>query len=270
MWATIVSLAAAGFAGIIALLIPRMPYADEILQTTATVGGYSLLATILAVIVERARSRRLRILSAVGIALALIAGAIIIVEIWADRLLSLFIEDENAFRTVGTATTLAIAIAHFGLYAPARLVGTGRVLKIATVVTASTFALLLCVIYWTEPSQEWIARSMGALGILAVMGSAITPIVWKMQSLRRRDHATPTLHPNLTIHLRCPRCGLEQSVPLRKAKCSRCKLEIRVEVEEPRCACGYELLGLTSDTCPECGRPIPEEDRWALLTKQTT
>ena len=265
MWATIASLAASGFAGIAALLIPHMRYTDEVLGSTATVGAYSLLATICAIVIERARKPGLRALGAAAIALSILAAAIILTEIWADRFLNRLITEHRAFRITATATTLAVTAAHFGLYFPARLLGAARWLKLATVIAATTFGTLLAILFWIEPDEEWVLRSMGALGILTVMGSAITPIVWKMQSLHRRDHATPTLRADIPIHIRCPRCALEQSIPLGKGKCARCKLEIRIEIEEPRCPCGYQFLGLKAEKCPECGRTIPEADRWALL-----
>ena len=49
------------------------------------------------------------------------------------------------------------------------------------------------------------------------------------------------------------------------AKCGSCGLRIRITVEEPRCSCGYLLYRLEGDTCPECGREIPEQDRWAAV-----
>jgi hypothetical protein len=36
-----------------------------------------------------------------------------------------------------------------------------------------------------------------------------------------------------------------------------------------RCpACGYDLVGLVGDDCPECGVAIPEQSRWAALRRE--
>jgi hypothetical protein len=35
-----------------------------------------------------------------------------------------------------------------------------------------------------------------------------------------------------------------------------------VVIEEPRCVCGYVLFRMSQETCPECGREVPEADRY--------
>lgn len=269
MWATIVSLAASGLVGIAVLLLPRMRFTGEVLWSTATVGLYSLLATICAIVIERSkRASDYRVLGVVGIGASVFATGVILIQIWAEWILDGVAAEDVRVKSVVTATCLGVVCAHVGLYAPARLLGVGRVLKMVTVGAGVVFGVLLSVVIWAELDEDWVGRGMGALGILVVMGSAITPIVWKMQSLRRRAHATPSLRKGFTIRLACPRCGMEQAVAVGEGKCARCKLEIRVEVEEPRCVCGYELLGLKGARCPECGREIPEGDRWAVVGEE--
>lgn len=265
MWAMVVSLSACALAGIVVLLFPRIAYEGEVLGSAATVGLYSLLAMVCAIVLERARARFHRPLAVAGIALALLAMLLVLAAIWDTPNLP----DEEAMKTVLSATLLAANIAHLGLYGPTRLFGAARWAKIGAISGTTLFCLLTIAFVWLEPPEDFFARLLGILAILAVTGSLLTPILWKMQASHRRQHATPTLRPGILVHVRCPRCALDQDLPLTKAKCARCKLEIRIDVEEPRCTCGYELLGLTSETCPECGRPIPEDDRWALASETT-
>ena len=51
--------------------------------------------------------------------------------------------------------------------------------------------------------------------------------------------------------------GAKQLVPVGGGRCTGCNLVIHVRIEEPRCAaCGYSLLMLKADKCPECGAPV--------------
>jgi rRNA maturation endonuclease Nob1 len=60
-----------------------------------------------------------------------------------------------------------------------------------------------------------------------------------------------------SITVVCPACRRRQPVVLGGDRCAGCGLRIEVRVEEPRCRrCGYLLLRLSSDVCPECGTPV--------------
>ena len=114
---------------------------------------------------------------------------------------------------------------------------------------------------WIEQHiDEW--RVLGVLGILAACGTVVTPILWKVQAVRRAESAE-TIPAKITVSLTCPRCAAGQQLITGPTKCRQCGLRITIAVEEPRCACGYLLYRLQSNRCPECGREIPEADRWA-------
>ena len=66
----------------------------------------------------------------------------------------------------------------------------------------------------------------------------------------------------------CPRCKISQKLLAGANKCENCKLRISIMVEEPRCSCGYQLYHLESNNCPECGKTVPESDRWAAESGQ--
>ncbi len=118
---------------------------------------------------------------------------------------------------------------------------------------------------WIERyiDDEILARGMGVLGILVACGSVVTPILWKVQAMRR---AGPSDAGRLKVGVavECPRCHTKQSLMTGSARCAACGLRITIEVEGPRCACGHLVDRLDGDRCPGCGREIPEADRWAV------
>lgn len=63
----------------------------------------------------------------------------------------------------------------------------------------------------------------------------------------------------------CPACATAQIVVLgRRIECPSCALGITLRLDPPRCACGYDLGGLTGKACPECGTPVESRHTWAL------
>lgn len=264
MWATVASLAAAAFAGIAALLLPQTVATEKILASTITVGLYNLLAMMAAITLERQHRLLYRAPAYLGIALAFASILAILSVIWFETIVERIISAETLAQAVFTMTLVAIAAAHFGLYAPARLQGGARWARAAAVGGTTFFAIGASVAIWIDTDWDIVGRALGVLAIIAVAGSAITPIAWKMKASKRPEPSA-LLHDKLRINATCPRCSLTQELPLGHAKCTRCKLEIDIRIDEPRCRCGYPFLGLKGDTCPECGAPIPENERWATL-----
>jgi hypothetical protein len=93
---------------------------------------------------------------------------------------------------------------------------------------------------------------------------SVISTVWvlvRMQS--RKRPTTDSVSPGTRLRLTCPRCAAEQELPAGLVRCGSCRQALLIEVEEPRCACGYLLFRLEGDRCPECGRTIPEAQRWS-------
>lgn len=110
--------------------------------------------------------------------------------------------------------------------------------------------------------RDWWERMTGVLAILAACGTVVTPILALIEKLQRKA-SVESLPMKVWVTLTCPRCKTQQQLRTGPAKCTSCGLRITVEVQEPRCECGYQLYRLESDRCPECGREVPETDRWA-------
>ncbi|TVQ30264.1 MAG: hypothetical protein EA376_13400 [Phycisphaeraceae bacterium] len=85
--------------------------------------------------------------------------------------------------------------------------------------------------------------------------------MFKLAKHRTHDGES-SLPQRLHIDIACPRCGERHGLTPGETACPGCKLRFRLELEEQRCACGYLLIGLAAETCPECGKEIPESLRW--------
>lgn len=266
LWSMIVSLCLAALLGIAALLLPNWArYDEEILFSTLLFGLYSLLALCCAIVQE---TRRLVGWMWIGIGAAAVALPIWIFIVWFESNLDGDVVEQLA-KTAGSLTTISVVIAQCGLLLLPRLDGplAGFVRK-ATIIVSIALACTLIFMYWwfewidNYIDDELIARGMGVMGILTACGTVITPIVWKVQAVHRVG-SVDSIPSRLRIDIKCPRCKTQQQLRTGPAKCAKCGLRITVQVEEPRCACGYQLYRLESERCPECGRDVPEADRWA-------
>jgi hypothetical protein len=208
--------------------------------------------------------------------LALIAWLVLV---WFDRSLS-WQNEERIARTGGVFTTLCIWCAYFGLMTAmplrhpwAKVVKWGAIA--ATSVIASLFLVGCIAPDWFEDyvidtiSEDVFFRLAGTVAILAVCGTVLSPILWKVQVLRQVSSAE-SIATNLRVRVVCPRCGADQALPTGPAKCASCGLKIAIKVEEPRCVCGYLLYQLEGEMCPECGREIPPGDRWLIGPKEAS
>jgi len=113
--------------------------------------------------------------------------------------------------------------------------------------------------------EETFFRLHAAGAIFAFCGLVVVAVVQRLLG-RGEPERGRTIPWRLSMQATCPRCGLAQALAVdggaEGSRCGRCRLRILVEIDEPRCACGYVLYKLSGDACPECGRPVPEEDRW--------
>ncbi len=273
LWSMIVSLCLAALLGIAALLLPSWArWDDEILISTLLFGLYSLLALCCAIVQEK---RRLVVWMWIGIAAAAVALPIWLVMLWFDSSLRWQVEEQLA-KTAGSLTTVSVVIAQCGLLLLPRLDGplAGFVRKATIIVSIALACTLIVMVWWFEwidnyIDDEILMRGMGVMGILAACGTVVTPIIWKVQAVHRVESAV-SIPSRLHLDIKCPRCHMQQELLTGPSKCATCGLRITVQVEEPRCTCGYQLYRLESDRCPECGREIPEADRWAAQATDVT
>lgn len=113
-------------------------------------------------------------------------------------------------------------------------------------------------------SEEVFFRIHGSGAIFAFCGLVVVAVVQRARGAKRNERGD-TVPWRLKVPITCPRCGLAQELAAgggESSRCARCRLRIVIEVDEPRCECGYALYRLTGALCPECGREVPEQDRW--------
>ncbi|MCH8824925.1 MAG: hypothetical protein IH984_15620 [Planctomycetes bacterium] len=268
LWSMIGSLSLAALLGIVALLLPDLIGKDEeILLSTLLFAIYSLLALCCAIVAEK---RRIVMLMWIGIGSSVISLLIWLVLIWLESNWSFRVR-ENVTQAGGTFSATATVIALSGLLALPRLDGfSANNLRRATIgVSVLLGACIVIMLWWHQwiydnVKLDLVERGLGVLAILSACGTLVTPIVWKVQGIRRA-----TVGESLPMHIRievvCPRCKTHQQLLAGPGKCENCKLRIKIIVEEPRCACGYQLYHLKSNNCPECGKEVPESDRWAAI-----
>jgi len=91
---------------------------------------------------------------------------------------------------------------------------------------------------------------------LAFCGTAASLLLAAINKKTERPKAVYTQVQKMLIA--CPCCGEKQDLTPGAGRCVKCKLIINTAFEEPKCeSCGYSMLMLQSDKCPECGTPAP-------------
>ena len=172
------------------------------------------------------------------------------------------------FRGIGSSFTLLGWVIWAGLivqFQPKQIIG--RRVWAAAAIVGSLLALYTIVFTWLIDEYSWLEeasfRIFGVLIILTATLSLISVCLSLIEKFRGKGaHETMPEQGSIEVAITCPRCRTALSLPRGRGRCTGCGLHISIEFEEPRCACGYLLHKLTSDTCPECGTKIPEKDRW--------
>ncbi len=150
--------------------------------------------------------------------------------------------------------TLSISIGLTNSLLIPRMTGFGQAVRILTILAGVVAMALMCAIALNRTSSgEPLA---GGCAIIFMSGLLATAIIARFQ--REPEYANAQLGIS-AIDVTCPRCNGRAQQPIGESACKRCGLKFRIAVEEPRCAgCGHLLIGLTSGTCPECGRLVSQ------------
>jgi len=265
LWSMIVCLGSAALLGIAVIVLPQYGPEEEILGSVSLFAAFSIVALMCAVVLERQRAVALMW---AGLGSATVAMLFWLMLIWFDRAMSWQVE-ETVIRTAGSFTVGGVLAAQCGLLSlprfESRRVGSVRRVTIGVSMFLAVYGVIL--IWWLEDlawiiDEEMLARAVGVLAIIAACGTVVTPLLWKMQSVRHTGGAG-AVPLNIDVAIVCPRCHSDQRLKTGERSCARCGLRITIELEEPRCECGYLLHKLENNRCPECGRAIDERDRWA-------
>lgn len=262
LWVFIGSLGVTGALGTGAVLMPGMPNTEELLGTSFLLTVYSLAGLICAAVLAQ---QRFVVLTWLGI--VLLASSLVgwLALIWLDPYFT-YSTTELIGKPSATAAIFGVMAMHAALLmqVPMRR-SLAKTVRAATIASAVIVGLWLNFLFWSDfnPGDDLLVRLIGAIAILGSLGTIATPILSRLEKLDQQAQGDAILRGNVPVSLTCPRCSHQLAAKSNKvSRCEGCGLKITVQFEEPRCACGYLLMGLTSDTCPECGKAIPPQDHW--------
>ncbi|MEE8155698.1 MAG: hypothetical protein V3T53_12160 [Phycisphaerales bacterium] len=135
----------------------------------------------------------------------------------------------------------------------------------ALVVSIGGVVVVSMMMLWTEwwfPYGVYVGIVTAIWGSLTVLGALIVPMLARSLA-KPRPQTAESIATKVVLEFSCPRCRAEQQLPTGLVRCKECRFALLIEIQEPRCACGYLLYQLRGETCPECGREVPQTDRWA-------
>lgn len=199
--------------------------------------------------------------------LAFVGTVLAVFLIWINQH---YQENETINRIMITSLSLGIALAHSGVFS---IVSTHTRLlyftKIITMACLWVCAVLTIVLYWYE-DLFWsmggmffmLMNSLALSTLASIIGSIIVPIA-AVSHANKTQIENESISSRVKILMECPKCAKRQDLSSGNARCSDCNASIFIEIEEQRCECGYLLYKLQGEICPECGKQVPESERWA-------
>lgn len=269
MWTMLAVIGACGLLGVVAIMAPSR-FIDEDLLIAAFVTGLHALGAMVLIAIGRDQARLLlgSLVTLLG-SMAIFLGLIFFSG-------SVHWEVERVLGKVGAALiATSVVLGHRMLVRPmlahhGRAVGV-RVVKRTALISTPIAAGLLIGMLFLDPYFNGDEIAVRIFGVALVISACSTLALGGMGLLMGKDDGADPglLGSGVAIALTCPRCSTAvEARSGRERRCDGCRLRIRVEIDEPRCACGYLLYELESDTCPECGRAVPEEDRWSAARSE--
>lgn len=231
------------------------------------VGMYTTPALIAAGLIRRGASA---VAMRVAILLAATALGMSIWAIVSDRVPMFQLRLREAV-SLTAATLCLLLVLDGGL----RMYGSGagkvRWARRGTLAIAGLTVALLLFRTWFARMFYWRGRLSGydervsatvVAGVVLTLIGALTVRALHRSGRRRHGRIDASLPRRVMLEMECPHCGEVLVAPMGDYRCPACRAVMEIEIEEPRCECGYLIYEHTSANCPECGREIPEEDRW--------
>jgi hypothetical protein len=266
----IVSLSLAAAIGLFMVLAqPNWRYQGEALASVALFGLSASLALGCVWAREVARPRLWHTaLMLMGLMLAWAGLVAALAIIWYDPFFGGFGRWSAHVELVGRASvsayTVSAAIAYSGLFLLLRVKSFAAGIRIVGCLGAAVVAAVVVWAAATEDYDDWQIRVLSAGGILAGTAIVLVPVlaaIFPAMRIARTEAHTG----ERTIPFTCPACATSQRIVVgRRVPCIACGLGIELRLDAPRCACGYDVAGLTTSACPECGAPVERRNSWAL------
>lgn len=213
----IVSVVATTALGIIAVLTNSFgDLTVRTLMSAVVVSIASLASLTCAALLER---RPRHPLAVAGIALAVVAAALILAGLW------LHLNDTDYWRATGTVGIVAIATAQICLLWLARPAARFAWVQWAAFGVWYGLAGIIVWMMWGEPSEEMIWRPLSVLAILAGAVTIVVPVLHKLNASDAEQAVEP-----VSIRLACPDCGADLDAGTGKGTCVDCGFAVTVTV----------------------------------------
>lgn len=270
-WAAVCSLSSVALVGLFVVLFqPNWPLMGELLATVSLFGLSAALSLGCVWAREAGRGGRWLVVGLVlGVVLAWCGWVSALYPIWSFS--GLFGRSGGSYELrdfcarAGLATySVSATIAYAGLFALFRVRGAALAVRRIGVLGAAVACATVLWVCVMDADDDWVVRPLIAGGILAGVAIILVPVLAAMfPAMRiRREEADGS---ERVVPFTCPACGEAMRIPLhRRVQCPRCTLGCKLTLDAPKCACGYDLTGLTRETCPECGAGVEQRHRWAL------
>ncbi len=263
LWTFLAFVALAMLAGIAAVVLPRGWVNDDVMITILIVGAYSLGGLIVVILggIKGSGGRLQRWTLRMSSGALLISMALFITGIWVG-----WRYDQNFLRPGAVSLSFGLTFVHRLIVCPLSCtLPVFRPCKGIALTTGAITGFIVCAAFITDGFGFYDELMFRILAIAAIIcaGTTIATGALAFFAPKPGENEQGTLAPSIPINITCPRCSSTISAQSNKdSRCPTCKLHVRIEVEEPRCTCGYLLYQLQSDSCPECGKPIPTTEQW--------
>ncbi|MDP9173473.1 MAG: hypothetical protein M3O30_06360 [Planctomycetota bacterium] len=197
----------------------------------------------------------------VGVISAAVAAGIMIVLIYSNVTWATHIQP------LGWLIAIAVVVAHANLALRCPLSARSKWLAYGTIAAMIATGVLTNLAAITEVQtggtingQSPLERLSAACAILAACGSLALAILGRLNA---RPAATALVSmEKLTAVMTCPICNRKHTLTSGTESICGCGMKIQLVLRPPACAsCGYSLLMIKGDVCPECGAAQGGRDR---------
>ncbi len=267
LWTFLTCVGLAMFTGIAAVILPNGWIEDEVMITIMIIGTYALGGLIVVVLggVAGTDGRKQRWTFRLSTTALFLSMAIFITIIWIEGMLS-WDWEQVFWRSGAVSLTIGIALVHRILVTPlTSTLLSFRIAKRTALISASLTAALIAFGFINDGFGMWDDLMVRLLAISAIIGAGTTITAGALAFFATKpgEDEQASFDTSLPIDITCPRCNTSIKAQSNKdSRCPSCKLRVRIEVKEPRCTCGYLLYQLAATNCPECGKPIDQQDQW--------
>jgi hypothetical protein len=271
LWTFLAFVALAMLTGIAAVILPRGWVDEEVMITILIVGAYSLGGLIVVILggIKGSGGRTQRWTLRVSTAALVISMGLFITGIWVG-----WRWDQYFLKPGAVALSFGLTFVHRLVVCPLRCtLPVFRLCKLIALTTGAITGFIVCAAFITDGFGFYNEIMFRILAISAIVcaGTTIATGALAFFAPKPGDDEQGTLASSIPIDITCPRCNTTINAHSNKdSRCPTCKLHVRIEIKEPRCACGYLLYQLQSDSCPECGKPIPATDQWGSSSSESS